>query len=928
MKTITSLVKTKYTLLALVLVLAVGFGFMNQTNEVRTDNCPGTAPENGPAFNIWPLSFTNQQCRDLPLIDVKNLDRSGRDGRYATSQAEHDAGITAAPNEKVRVAIYFHNGSSDQVNRAITTAINTRITAGVPTALTSSHSLSGGIAADNAQAVYSGMPNTGGNAKVNTTVPARLEYVPGSTELYGQSGRVRGLPDGVVNGSVNIGDVLACFPYSGYVIFTLNVVAEPTVQPADIHIEKTVSNPNRDNQTAYTEQVNARTNDVVNFRLVVTSTGQSTANGVVVTDAMPAGLVFVGGENPTNLNLGNMAPGTSRTVDFTARVTRTTAGVITNVATVDATNTDEDSDSASINVVVPGAASLDIQKTVANPNRDNQTEYVEQVNARQGDVVSFRIVVTSNGAATANNVVMTDAIPSGLEFVSGENPANISMGNMAPGQSRTVNFTARVTRATAGVIVNTANVDASNTAPDSDTASVNVTVVGDANTTITLEKTVRNPDRGQNNYVETVTARQNDIVQYRLVVRNTGNVPALNVILRDPLVNGLQFVDGANVVAGHNLGNIEVGGTRTVEFRARVTVTPPQNQTITLGNIASAQGSNTNEVRDTANVIVDTVVPPQPTGISIEKLVRNVTANRTTFVNDETAYANDRVMFQLTVRNTGNTVLNNVYVRDVLPSGLSFVAGSVRLDGQVSNDSLVNNRLSIGSLNPGQSRVVTFDATVNAPLNTYLLNIAYAGADSVNEVQDTASVTVRSPQVGGANIALAKRAFNDTKNIDATKTVANREDFITYTLTVSNTGSGAAENFVIEDDLSGVLNYATMVEMNGGSIVRKNGDRPYIVWPAVTIPAGGSVTKVFRVRVNYHLPANVSNLALINVYGNEVRIPLVQPQVLGGFVAPRTGSPMAYGFLFAALVTATFAIAQKKRYAESLLNALPKVKIQ
>lgn len=926
MKTITSLVKTKYTLLAAALVLAIALGFMSQTNEVRTDNCAMEAPENGPAFNIWPLAFTSQNCKDLPLIDAKNLDRSGRDGRYAVSQAEHDAGITAAPGEKIRVAIYFHNGSSDQANDAITTAYNTRLTAGVPTAVATSHSLSGGIAADNAQAVYSGQANTGGNIKINTTVPSRLQYVPGSTELYGQSGRIRGLPDGIVNGSANIGDVMACFQFSGYVIFTLTVVPEQ-VTPAAINIEKTVSNPSR-NQAGYVEQVNAHTNDIVNFRVVVSSTGQSTANDVVLTDVMPAGLQFVDGENPANLNLGNMAPGTNRTVDFRARVTSTTAGVITNVARADASNTNEVQDTASVNVVVPGAASLGIQKTVANPSRDNQTAFVEQVNARVGDIVSFRVIVTSTGAITANNVVMTDAIPNGLELAGGENPASISMGNMAPGQSRTVNFTARVTQSTAGVITNTATADASNTAPVSDTASVNVTVGPVTPTTITLEKTVRNPDRGQNNYVDSVTAQQNDVVQYRVVVRNTGNTTALNVVLRDPLVNGLQFVDGPNVVAGHNLGNIPVGESRTVEFRTRVTVAAPQNQTITLGNIASAQGSNTNEARDTANVIVQPgVIIVPPTGISIEKLVRNVTANRTTFVNDETAFVNDNVLFQLTVRNTGSIVLNNVYVRDVLPNGLSFVPGSVRVDGQTSSDVLVSNRLAIGTLNPNQSRVVTFEAKVNAPVNSYLANFGYAGADSVNEVQDSASVTVKSP-VAGATIALAKRAFNDTKNIDATKTVANREDFITYTLTVSNTGSAAAENFVIEDDLSGVLNHATMVEMNGGAIVRKNGDRPYIVWPAVTIPAGGSVTKVFRVRVKFHLPTNVSNLALINVYGNEVRIPLVQPQVLGEFVAPKTGSPMVYGFLFAAFVTAAFAIARKKRYIESLLETLPKVRIQ
>ena len=43
---------------------------------------------------------------------------------------------------------------------------------------------------------------------------------------------------------------------------------------------------------------------------------------------------------------------------------------------------------------------------------------------------------------------------------------------------------------------------------------------------------------------------------------------------------------------------------------------------------------------------------------------------------------------------------------------------------------------------------------------------------------------------GNVNLTYSKSAFNNTKNQDATAVIASREDYITYTLTVQNSGTG------------------------------------------------------------------------------------------------------------------------------------------
>jgi uncharacterized repeat protein (TIGR01451 family) len=105
-------------------------------------------------------------------------------------------------------------------------------------------------------------------------------------------------------------------------------------------------------------------------------------------------------------------------------------------------------------------------------------------------------------------------------------------------------------------------------------------------------------------------------------------------------------------------------------------------------------------------------------------------------------------------------------------------------------------------------------------------------------VQDDAWVFISGVQGGNVSLNYSKKAWNDSKGADATSVNASKEDYITYTLTVTNNGNTPANSFVITDDLSGVLPYADMSD-NGGGTVSGN----VITYPALTIPAGGSVSK-------------------------------------------------------------------------------------
>jgi len=119
---------------------------------------------------------------------------------------------------------------------------------------------------------------------------------------------------------------------------------------------------------------------------------------------------------------------------------------------------------AALNVVSPTSADLSLTKT-ASPN-PGQT----------GVNLGYRITATNNGPATATNVTVADTLPAGVAFVSatstqgncnGSGPVNCNLGSLAVGSSAIITIV--VTPSSAGEIVNTATVSATET--DSDTSN-------------------------------------------------------------------------------------------------------------------------------------------------------------------------------------------------------------------------------------------------------------------------------------------------------------------------------------------------------------------------------------------------------------------------------------------------------------------------
>lgn len=107
----------------------------------------------------------------------------------------------------------------------------------------------------------------------------------------------------------------------------------------------------------------------------------------------------------------------------------------------------------------------------------------------------------------------------------------------------------------------------------------------------------------------------------------------------------------------------------------------------------------------------------------------------------------DKVDYRLSYKNTGTTEQKNVVMKDVLPAGVSYVAGSTKLQnatfpsGKVIEDGINGAGVNIGNYAPGANAYLVFTATVAGKTCDTFTNTAAAETNNGN-LQDTAKVTI------------------------------------------------------------------------------------------------------------------------------------------------------------------------------------------
>ena len=130
------------------------------------------------------------------------------------------------------------------------------------------------------------------------------------------------------------------------------------------------------------------------------------------------------------------------------------------------------------------------------------------------------------------------------------------------------------------------------------------------------------------------------------------------------------------------------------------------------------------------------------TSLNLTKLGRNLSAGDRVYSKVIRVTEGDVIEFYLTITAGSNKDLYNVNIKDIMPSILSYMPGTTKINGIVQPDTTTTTGLSLGTVYKGTTKTIIFQAISLYP-GTYLThtNTAEVTADNENKTTDSASIT-------------------------------------------------------------------------------------------------------------------------------------------------------------------------------------------
>jgi uncharacterized repeat protein (TIGR01451 family) len=550
---------------------------------------------------------------------------------------------------------------------------------------------------------------------------------------------------------------------------TNNRATAPTdPQQADLALAKAVSNPR------------PNVGDTVTFTVTLTDNGPADATGVQVTDLLPSGLTLVNsnasqGSYAADTGLwtvGSVAKGAQATLTLQAKVVSPAAE--TNTATI--SNADQFDPNTGNNTAsateAPQQADLALTKTVSNPTPN------------VGDTVTFTVTLTDKGPDPATGVQVNDLLPAGLTFVSATPSAgtyNSATGVWTVGTVSTASGQTLLIRAVVAApnpLTNTATIShadqfdpntANNTAGATETPQ---------QADLALAKTVSNP-----------TPNVGDVITYTVTLTNSGPDAATGVTIEDLLPAGLGLVSATTTVGSYSgvtgvwtVGTLNGGGSAVLTLNARVVSPGDQINTATVSHADQFDPNLDNNSASATET-------PQQADLALAKAVSNPTPN-----------VGDTVTFTVTLTDNGPDTATNVTVTDLLPGGLTFVSATPSQGSYAS----ASGTWEVGTVTTAVPQTLRIQARVDSPA-AQTNTATVSAADQFDPVtgNNTATAT-ETPQQ--ADLAVAKTVSNARPNVG---------DVITYTVTLTNHGPGAASSVAVSDPLPPGLSFVSFTASQG-----------------------------------------------------------------------------------------------------------------
>ncbi len=608
--------------------------------------------------------------------------------------------------------------------------------------------------------------------------------------------------------------------------------------------------------------VTATVGDTVAYTVTYQNHGNQDATGAYVIETVPTGSTFdlaastsgwtnIGG-NDYRFDIGDLAVGASGSVLFAVKVDSTLPAGQTQL---DDTATISD-DGTNGSDPTP-ADNLDTDFTPLNAAPDlSVTKTDSNSSTTPGASVVYTLIAANNGTQDATGVVLTETVPAGTTFDSGNSSVGwidigggdyqFTIGNLAAGSTSSVSFAVIPTDpAAAGQndIVNNASITDDGTNGSDPTPGDN-----SATDTDTLNAA---PD-----YQVTIDDGQTTVVPgqsltYQVTLTNVGNQDGTGVvlsnlfpkqILHNVSVTGGGTVDETGGTIDWNIGDLAVGESRTFTITADVwpaipagwdTFAHSTSVTDDLSNGADpTPANNTASDTDTLNAAPDL---------------------RLTKDDSNTVIAPGQVaVYVLTKQNVGNQDATNVIITETVPVGTTFFAA--QSDPLWVQTGPTTYQITEALIPVGFYGSFLFSVLVDNP--------AVAGQESIIN-----TATFVDDGTNGPDPDPTDNSTTDTDTLvaapDYQVTIDDGQVNVTpgqslnYTISFTNAGNQHGTGVVVTNSFPiSILN--NVVASNGGVVDALNGT---ITWNVGNLNVGDSRSFTVTADVRNVIPASVTQFA-------------------------------------------------------------------
>ncbi len=393
----------------------------------------------------------------------------------------------------------------------------------------------------------------------------------------------------------------------------------------------------------------------------------------------------------------------------------------------------------------------------------------DQTSVKGGEEITYTIHVRNTGTRDLVGYLVEDKIPANTTYVAGSggvyNSANntVSFENVSvlAGEQQAYSFKVKVNADLTSVqfirnialVKNSPSDKGTETFPPSTTDPNEPDTNAEPGTKITVDavKSIVSWKAYEVDGDKTKsTVSGGEEVTYHIYVRNTGNQELTGVQITDVLPEGVTWKSGGAHEGGivkFTIPTLEVGATSealsfVVTVNSNLTgITEIKNIAVVKldPNSSDPDGESFPPVDNENPTEPDTTTPGTTLTVDAVHSISFLKTGLSNGTNSREAQEGDEITYSLTVKNTGNTALEDVYITDAIPENTTHVSGGTLAGGVVT--------LQVGDLAYGEAKTVAFKVKVGAltadPDNpvTAITNVAVAhfkdaaGADKTEEAE-------------------------------------------------------------------------------------------------------------------------------------------------------------------------------------------------